>query len=309
MLLGRQRWLWRRVARNELIAGLIGTIVPALFLLLGLVVALNILNAVGILSAVLGAAGVLGLAVGFAIRDTIENFIASVMLSLRQPFRPKDLVEIEDREGIVVRLTSRATILMTPDGNHLRIPNADVFKATITNYSRNPERRFTFQLGIDAEDDPRAGIETGLGALEKLGFVLARPAPRAWIEEVGDSNIGLTFAPWIDQTNTDFLKAKSAAIRAVKITLEEAGFTLPEPIYRLRVDQVPETLGEALGGGQGGASAPPAPPRTAPVAATLEEDTAPDRTLEAKVDADRVATGEADLLDEDAPTEFGDAPR
>ena len=307
VLLGRQRWLWRRVARNELIAGLIGTIVPALFLLLGLVVALNILNAVGILSAVLGAAGVLGLAVGFAIRDTIENFIASVMLSLRQPFRPKDLVEIEDREGIVVRLTSRATILMTRDGNHLRIPNANVFKAIIVNYTRNPERRFTFQLGIDAEDDPKDGLETGLATLRGLSFVLDDPAPRGWIEEVGDSNIVLTFAPWIDQTHTDFLKAKSTAIRAVKITLEDDGFTLPEPIYRLRVDQVPAGI---AGGTAGRATSPKqaerAATRTRATVTELDDDTAPDRTLEAKVDEDRVRSGDADLLDDDAPTEFGD---
>ena len=301
-LLGRQRWLWRRVARNELIAGLIGTIVPVGFLLLGLVVALNILNAVGILSAVLGAAGVLGLAVGFAIRDTIENFIASVMLSLRQPFRPKDLVDVDGQEGFVVRLTSRATILMTRDGNHLRIPNADVFKATITNFTRNPERRFTFQLGIDAADDPRDGIETGLATLRGLSFVLGEPAPRGWIEEVGDSNIVLTFAPWIDQTHTDFFKAKTTAIRAVKITLEEEGFTLPEPIYRLRVDQVPD----ALTGSQAEGPAPAPATRTRATVTELEDDTSPDRALEEKVDADRTGSNEGDLLSAHAPSELGE---
>lgn len=303
--LGRQRWLWRRVGGNALIAGLIGTIVPVVFVLLGLVIALNILNAVGILSAVLGAAGVLGLAVGFAIRDTIENFIASVMLSLRQPFRPKDFVDIDGRSGNVVRLTSRATILMTPDGNHLRIPNADVFKAVILNYSRNPERRFQFKLGIDAEDDPKAGIETGLATLRGLSFVLGDPAPQAWIEEVGDSNIVLTFAPWIDQTKTDFLKAKSTAIRAVKITLEDDGFTLPEPIYRLRVDQVP--AGVTAGGAPASTKdAQRAATRTKVTVTELDDDTTPDRSIEEKVDADRVASGDEDLLDENAPTEFGD---
>ena len=310
--LARQRWLWRRLARNELIANLLGTIVPLVFLILGLIIALNILDAVAVLSAVLGAAGVLGLAVGFAIRDTIENFIASVMLSLRQPFAPKDLVEIDGMLGIVVRLNSRATILMTRDGNHLRIPNAQVFKAVITNFSRNPERRFTFALGIDANDDPRAGMETGLAALRDLGFVLGAPPPRAWVEEVGDSNIVLTFAPWIDQTHTDFLKGKSAAIRAVKIALEEAGFSLPEPIYRLRIDEFPSgalggSVRETSAGAGGEVQAPK--PRQSPQASDAPEDVSVDRTLEEKVDQDRRAGGEDDLLRHDAPTEFGDEPR
>ena len=304
--LARQKWLLRRVAKNELIAGLLGTVVPVVFFLLGLVVALNILDAVGVLSAVLGAAGVLGLAVGFAIRDTIENFIASVMLSLRQPFRPKDFVEIDGQAGAVVRLTSRATILMTPDGNHLRIPNAQVFKAVILNTSRNPERRFTFALGIDAEDDPRAGIEAGVAALEALSFVLADPAPRGWVEEVGDSNIVLTFAPWIDQTETDFLKAKSTAIRAVKITLEDQGFTLPEPIYRLRVDQVPATLAaQAPAQDASSKNAQQAVRTTKPRTGDLDGDTSPDRALEEKVEADRRAGSEDDLLNAEAPDEFG----
>lgn len=300
--LGRQAWLWRRLAANALVAGLLRTIIPVIFATLGLVIALNILDAVAVLSAVLGAAGVLGLAVGFAVRDSIENFIASVLLSIRQPFRSNDYVDIDGRTGNVVRLTSRATILMTPDGNHLRIPNAQVFKAVITNYTRNPERRFTFDLGIDAEDDPQAAMETGLARLRSLDFILDRPAPLAWIVEVGDSNILLTFGAWIDQETADFLKSKSAAIRVVKADLEANGFTLPEPIYRIRIDQMPEL---------GSLPARPATPAPTPAPAKkpaeqLPVDVAPDRSIEEKVAEDRRDAGETDLLSEAAPTEFGD---
>ncbi|WOI53858.1 mechanosensitive ion channel family protein [Parvularcula sp. LCG005] len=305
-LIARQKWLWSRVAPNPLISNLIRMVVPIIFGLLGVVIALNILDAVAILSAVLGAAGVLGLAVGFAVKDTIENFISSIMLSIRQPFRANDLVEIDGLRGNVVRLTSRATILMTPDGNHVRIPNANVFNAIITNYTRNPERRITFALGVDADDDPVAGIDTGLAALQKLDFVLAEPTPTAWIEEVGDSNIVLTFAPWINQSHTDFLKAKSASIRAVKQTLEEKGFTLPEPIYRLRIDGVPSTLATELPSSakEGSQAAPPEPKVKA--IAKGEMDTRPDKSIEKKVSEDRAATREEDLLSAQAPTEFGD---
>jgi small-conductance mechanosensitive channel len=301
-LLSRQAWLWQRVAPNQLVANLFRMLIPIVFVGLGLVIALNILDAVAVLSAVLGAAGVLGLAVGFAVRDSIENFIASIMLSLRQPFRANDLVEIDGHLGHVVRLTSRATILMTPDGNHLRIPNANVFKALITNFSRNPERRMQFQLGIDAEDDPQAGIDCGLGVLRELDYVLDDPPPNAWIDQVGDSNIVLTFAPWIDQRATDFMKARSAAIRAVKIALEEAGFTLPEPIYRLRFDQVPASLTETTPR----EGAKPAPPRSPAATAPTRTDVEADATIARKVEEDRRTSGDEDLLSDEAPTEYGD---
>jgi small conductance mechanosensitive channel len=228
--------LWRRLAPNSFIADIYRAVARIAFILLGLVIALDILNATALISAVLGAAGVVGLALGFAVRDTVENFIASVLLSLRQPFRPNDFVEIDGDMGNVARLTARATILISPDGNHIRIPNATVYKGRIVNYSRDPNRRFTFDLGVDADSDLVGALSVAVEALEALPFVLADPPVGAWISDVGDSNVVLTFAGWVHQNESDFLKARGEAIRVTKTALEGAGFGLPEPIYRLRVD-------------------------------------------------------------------------
>ncbi|MHA6332592.1 mechanosensitive ion channel domain-containing protein [Qipengyuania sp. CAU 1752] len=228
--------LWRRVTPNAFLAELAASAIRMVFIILGLVVALDMLGAGALLGAVLGGAGVVGIALGFAMRDTIENYVASIMLSLRQPFRANDHVLIDDLEGRVIRLTSRATILMTLDGNHLRIPNAQVFKAVILNYTRNPQRRFDFELGIDADDDPRAAMELASETMQTLPFVLADPEPAARVAAVGDSNIVITMLAWIDQRESDWFKSRSLAIAAVKEALEEAGFALPEPIYRLRFD-------------------------------------------------------------------------
>ncbi len=178
--------LWQRIAPNVFLAELIASAIRFGFVIGGVVIALDMIGASTLLGAVLGGAGVIGIALGFAMRETIENYVASLMLSLRQPFRPKDWVVIDTHEGRVIRLTSRATILMTLDGNHLRIPNATVFKAVILNYTRNPQRRFDFALGIDADDDPDAGRHVGVKALAELGFVLADPEPQARVVEVGD---------------------------------------------------------------------------------------------------------------------------
>jgi small-conductance mechanosensitive channel len=80
---------------------------------------LEILDATALLGTIVGVAGVMGLAIGFALRDTVENYIASILLSIRQPFRPLDQIVLENYEGLVMKLTSRETILMTLDGNHV----------------------------------------------------------------------------------------------------------------------------------------------------------------------------------------------
>lgn len=295
----RERF-WHRITPNIFLAELVAASVRVIFIGIGIFIGLDILNATALLGAVLGGAGVIGLAVGFALRDTVDNYMSSIMLSIRQPFRANDHVLIGDREGRVVRLTSRATILMTLDGNHLRIPNATVFKAEILNYTRNPQRRFSFELGVDADDDPAAAIETGLKAVNSQDFVLNDPEATAEIREVGDSNILIAFHGWIDQRNSDFKKARGAAIRVTKNALEETGFALPEPIYRLRFDNLPPGMKESLAQVEPAGKAiekPAKPPAAKPF------DVSPEDHVEKLVDSERSDQGTADLLDDGQPVE------
>lgn len=303
--------LWRRVTPNPFLTEIVTQVIRVMAIVCGIVVALNLLGATTLMGTILGGAGVIGLAIGFAVRDTMENYISSIMLSIRQPFRANEHVVINEHEGRVIRLTSRATVLMTQDGNHLRIPNAIVFKAVILNYSRNPERRFHFELGVDAEGDPLVAIDTGLDAIRRLDFVLASPKPDAVINAVGDSNILIGFAGWINQENSDFRKARSLAIRAAKIALEENGFTLPEPIYRLRFDQqlnsllsVPEEptiLETDEKGMKSGQNETNSASQAAEVATQI--DVAPDMQIKNIVNSERIKSPETDLLDSDRPGE------
>ncbi|GAB5451263.1 MAG: mechanosensitive ion channel family protein [Halioglobus sp.] len=309
--LARRKRLLSKAAPNAFVVELLAQAIRIGFIGLGVVLALNLLGAGSLVTTILGGAGVLGLAVGFAVRDTMGNYISSIMLSLRQPFRAKDHVIVNDHEGIVVRLTSRATVLMTLDGNHLRIPNSDVFKGTILNFTTNPERRFEFELGVDAADDPVAAMYAGQEAMEALPFVLTEPEPSAVIATVGDSNIVLRFYAWIDQRETNYGKARSLAIRTAMRALEEGGFTLPEPIYRLRFDETPvaltqtrdqstssddEQVAEPVSAATGSDARPP-----------LDEDTVmdvqPDNHLAEKVEEEIREGEEHDLLDEQTPKE------
>lgn len=311
--IARRKGFWTRIAPNPFLAELLAQAVRVIIILIGAIFALNLLGAGAVITTLLGGAGVIGLAIGFAVRDTMENYISSIMLSLRQPFRAKDHVVINDLEGIVVRLTSRATILMTMEGNHLRIPNSTVFKGIILNYTTNPERRFDFDLGVDGEDDPVAAMKAGLESISALPFVLNDPEPSAVIVTVGDSNIVIKFTGWVDQSKTNFGKARSLAIRDAINIMGEKGFTLPEPIYRLRLDA--GTLSVLEGRvAQMPASVKPKPQKAASplntrpaehsVKATDDVmDVSPDTHLEDKIEAEMQHEADSDLLDKDRPRE------
>ena len=97
---------------------------------------------------ILGGTGLAGIVIGFAFRDIAENFLASLLLSIRNPFSRGDLIEVAGYTGVVQNLNTRSTVLLTLDGNHVQIPNAMVYKSTITNFSTNPSRRAEFTVGI-----------------------------------------------------------------------------------------------------------------------------------------------------------------
>ncbi|WP_262692640.1 mechanosensitive ion channel family protein [Kordiimonas aestuarii] len=294
-------WPYSRIAPNAFVENLLRQLVRIVFFIAAFVIALDIIGATALLGTILGAAGIVGLAIGFAVQDTIENYIASIMLSIRQPFRPNDLVRVDEFEGRVMRLTSRATILMTQEGNHVRIPNAKVFKGVITNYTRAPERRFHFTLGINADGDIERAIYLGLEALGSLAFVLKDPAPMVRVEEVGDSSIIIWFGGWIDQRTTNFFAARGEAIRVTKDAMEAGGLELPEPIYRLKFEGTAADIAPVTE-----LAAPPAP--TAPTRkdaapkASLPQAGQEDPVME-KVEAERDTHDPDDLLSEHAAQE------
>lgn len=283
---------FRRVAPNRFIEELLEQILRFAFTLAGLVIAMAILGATALLTSVLGAAGVVGLAIGFAVRDTIENYIASILLSIRQPFAPGDHVVIEGFEGRVARLNSRATVLMTFDGNEVRIPNATVYKSIITNFTRMPDRRFEFEIGIGGEEEIATALALAQRTLRAVTGVLVRPEPMAIVDRLGDWATMLKLYGWADQAQSDFLKVRSEAIRRVKEAFDREGITMPEPINQLRISPA--------GGKSGAGGASPHPPGAEELARAT--DVSPDETIVEKVAVVR-NSGEPDLLDRQAPRE------
>ena len=293
--LARMRQPWERLAPNAFIADIYRTLIRLGALVAGLVVALDILGATALLGTILGAAGIIGLAIGFAVKDTVENFIASIMLSIRQPFRPNDSIEINGDEGKVIRLTSRATILLNWDGNHVRIPNSTVFKSRILNYSRNPERRFKFDISVASGTDLAQALQLAHDTVAALPYVLHSPAVNAWIVELGGSDIKLRVVGWINQESTSILAARSEAIRQTLLAFRQAAIEMPEPTYRILTSDMD---GKPAAPAPAAAPAPVAPEPAADSSVLNVEATA-EQELELIVAEEREATKDDDLLNRD----------
>jgi small-conductance mechanosensitive channel len=268
--------------RNPFLQGLIRRFVQSAVVIVGIILALDLLDATALVGALVGTAGLAGLAIGFAFKDIVENYLAGTILAVRQPFAKNDFIRVDQFEGKVVRLTPRETILMSIDGNHVRLPNALVFRSPMVNFTRNPLRRFAFSIGVGSRDDLVQARRIAVQALVAMEGILDDPAPQAIITELGESTVTIEVSGWIDQGRVDWIRARGEAIRVVKTAIEDAGLTLPSPEYLLRMEE----------------AAPTAP---APTPEPRASDVAVDRSLDAQIEVDRVVSDEADLLDAAPP--------
>lgn len=232
--------IFRRFHDRPLLRSTVTRAVRIAILGAGALIALELLDATALVGAVVGTAGVFGIALGFAFQDIVENYLAGILLSIQQPFSKDDLVEVDGVEGVVVRLTTRNTLLLTVDGNHVYLPNATVFKNKLTNYVRNPFRRFDFAVGVGVEEDLLAVFRTGISTLEAMPGVVDDPAPAVRIAALGDSSVVVEVFGWVDQREHSFLAVRTEAIRRIKEAFDLAGYDMPEPIYRVSMRQLPE---------------------------------------------------------------------
>ena len=197
-------------------------------ILAGLYLVLRIAGLTQLAFTVVGGTGLIGLMLGIAFRDITENFLASLFLSLQQPFREDDLIEVANVTGYVERLTSRTTVLMTLDGNQVQVPNSTVFKSTIRNFTSNPNRRDDFIVGIGYDGSISIAQEVALKVLAEHPAVLNEPEPLVLVDNLGPSTVNLRVYFWIDGGRHSWSKVKSSVIRLVKRAFQDSGISLPD---------------------------------------------------------------------------------
>jgi small-conductance mechanosensitive channel len=279
--LGRWRRPLQWLGVRQLTGSLVRFALRGALVVTGLLLALDILGIMGIVGAVVGALGLLGLVAGFAFKDWVANYFPGMMLGLHPPFKAGDLVQVGAYEGRVVRITPRATVLMTTDGEEVRIPNGFLFHQTLINFSHHRERRLRIVMPLS----PRAGLQAaqalGRRALLGLHGVLGDPPPFMRTRALGRDLVEVEYFAWVDQQMANFRTVESRARRVVHEALAEGGVPLPEDSLVVRFRRA------RLMADEHGDEA------VADQAEQLDQ-----AFLDRQLDHARIANGERDLLEE-----------
>ena len=186
------------------------------------------------LLALLGAAG---LAVGLALKDSLSNFAAGVMLILFKPFKIGDFVDAAGIAGIVEKITVFNTIFRSVDNKEIIVPNAQIYGGTIVNFSAKPTRRVDLVIGISYDDDIRKAKALLEQILAEDERILKDPAPVVGLDELADSSMNFVVRPWVN--SADYWDVKWDTLTKVKEVFDANGISIPYPqqdVYMHQVD-------------------------------------------------------------------------
>lgn len=220
--------LLRQRIQNNFLRNLATTAISIPVFLLGLYLVLQVSGLTRLAVTVLGGTGIAGLIVGIGFRDIMENFLATILISTRNPFKAGDRIEVAGHLGIVQQVNSRTTVLMSLDGNHIQIPNAVIYKSTIRNFTANPNRRLEFGVGVGYDDDLSGVQQTIIDVLASHPTVLTTPEPLALVDGLGAATVNLRILFWVDTSRHEEIKVKSSVIRLVKRALDDNGYSMPD---------------------------------------------------------------------------------
>lgn len=165
--------------------------------------------------------GLIGVALGFALREVIENFIAGLILLMQRPFTVGDQITFGDYEGIVEDVRVRDTVIRLYDGRLVFAPNAQIFRGPVVNNTSSRRRRVDFEVLIKHEEDVDAALDAAAGSLAKIDGVLREPAPLVVARGLEESGVVLRAYLWVDPVRTGILETRSAAIAGVKVALAD----------------------------------------------------------------------------------------
>lgn len=189
-------------------------------------------------TSVLAVFAAAGLAVGLALKDSLSNFSAGVMLIIFKPFKIGDVINAAGSTGTVETIRIFNTLLRTPDNQEITVPNSHIYGGSITNITTRDTRRIDLVIGIGYDDNIGKAKQLLEEIVARQDAILDEPAPTIMVLELGESSVDLAVRPWVK--TEDYWIVRSELLQTIKETFDDQGISIPYPQRDLHlVDSVP----------------------------------------------------------------------
>ena len=200
----------------------------------GLLVALAIVFPTITPARALTTLGLVSVAIGFAFKDTFENFLAGIIILLREPFQIGDHIECESIEGQIEEITIRDTRIRRTDGQLVVMPNHELFQNPVVVRTDRDTRRTTIMCGIAYGEDADRAREVILDAVRKVDSVRDDVRDvQVFAHAFGASSVDFEVTWWTGSQPVDIRTSRDEVIRAIKRALDRSDVEIPFPYQTL----------------------------------------------------------------------------
>ena len=228
LAIGINRLVKRLMKKANIDDILISFIGNMLYFALLVVVVIAALDQLGVnTSSVLAVFAAAGLAVGLALKDSLSNFAAGVMLVLFKPFKAGDYIEAAGTGGVVEKLRIFNSVMRTGDNREITVPNSQIYASTIVNFSARATRRIDLIFGIGYGDDIRQAKNLIEEAMAEDERILKDPEPDVLLMELADSSVNIAVRPWVNAA--DYWVVRGDLMERVKAKFDTNGISIPFP--------------------------------------------------------------------------------
>lgn len=226
-------------SKDPLIVNFLSKSIKYAVILLVFILALKVAGLGYIATGLFAAAGASAVILGFAFKDIGENFISGVILAFNRPFDVGDTVSVGDIFGKVKTMEFRYTKLKTFDGKDVYIPNSDIIKKSVFNFTEDGFFRVDFVVGIAYEDNIDFAEEVILTAIRGTEGVIEDEEHEAFttIDELATSTVNIKAYFWVKtiEYRKRSHRIKSDAISNVKKAIEKEGLSMPADIQEIKL--------------------------------------------------------------------------
>lgn len=181
-------------------------------------------------------AGALGVGIGFGLQSVVNNFVSGLILLFERPVNVGDAIQVGELQGWVRRIGIRASVVRTPQGSEVIIPNAQLITGQVTNWTlSDQQRRLDLPVGLNYGAAPTAVIALLEGVARAHPQVLQNPPPQCLFKGYGDSSIDFELRAWTDYSSTTQVQSDLTA--AIYEAVYAAGLSFPFPQREVRLLQ------------------------------------------------------------------------
>jgi small conductance mechanosensitive channel len=222
--------------KSKIEKSLVGFLRTLADFLLKMILIITTLSMVGVdMTPFFAILGGLAVAVGIALKDSLGNFAAGVMILFFKPLKVGDYIETSGVSGTVLEIQIMTTVLKTPDNKHIIIPNGKVVTSVITNYSREETRRLNLVFGVGYESD----MEKVRGLLKEIiesdERILKEPAPQILMSELANSSVNFSVRMWTKAS--DYWNVNFDMNEKVFKVFNDNGINIPYPQVDVHINQ------------------------------------------------------------------------